>query len=115
MKGTTFYVTHYVTGESLPPVGLNPILFMTAVTPRKATYFFRGLDERIRISGEDVEAGIKDGALRALPKPSKIETSEGVWIDAKRNVWIADYENPLHDKNKRKVYEVSKNGLQENQ
>jgi hypothetical protein len=102
-KSREFYVTHYIIGEPLPktPGSLRNIEFVTADTANNPPYFFHGLDTSRRFP--DVSEDMRQGAIRALPKPSRIETSEGVWMDERGDVWIADFNNPLGDKNRRKV------------
>jgi len=102
MNSETFYVTHYIP-DRYPETGLRVCEFLTARNPEGATEFFMGFDTARVFSQRDIESRVNGGLAVRLPIPAEIKPSEGVWVDKDRSVWVADYENPLKDKSRRKV------------
>jgi len=111
MDKDTLYVTHY-RPDRLPEEGLRSVEFLTAKDPRKREEFHMGLDTARTLSQGEIELDLQHGGTVEIPGFHPIRTTEGVWVDQERGVWIADYDNPFEDSNKRKI---SGEGRAENQ
>jgi hypothetical protein len=102
MSNRTFYVTHYIP-DGYPRKGLRACEFLTTTNLSGARRYHMGLDTGRDFSEEDIKLDLHHRAIVGIQKPVEIRTNEGVWVDEGRSVWIADYDNPLADKNRRKV------------
>lgn len=98
----SFYLTHYIP-DRVPESGLKSIGFLTARKSRNSTEFFLGFDTARVLTEADLAMKLTHGALVRLDCPWKIVTSEGVWIDDRNIIWLADYEHPYSDANLRYV------------
>jgi len=51
----------------------------------------------------EIDESVRSREVRALDSPAMIEPDESLWVDPKGELYIANTEDPLSDKNKRKI------------